>query len=88
VAGLPHDRVRVGALPEGLGHEPGPQRVPAQPLDLGRGVAGFLSAATDDLPDRVPGDRSVADDAGAVHRPQQRPGRIGGFREPGGAADV
>src|SRR5664280_1653218 len=64
VPGLPHDRVGVGAGPEGLGDEPGAQRVPAELVDLGGGEAGGGGAAVDHLVDRVPGHRGAADGAG------------------------
>src|SRR5664279_1371800 len=88
VSGLPHDRVRVGALPEGLGDEPGAQRVPAQFVDLGGGEPGGGGAALDHFGDRVAGHRPVADGAGLVHRREQRPGRVGGLGQAGGAAAV
>jgi hypothetical protein len=85
---MPHDLVRVGAGPEGLGDEPGPQGVPAQLPDLGGGVAGLFGAAADHLVHRVPAHGPVPDHPGAVHRREQRPPRIRRFGQPGRPAHM
>src|SRR5664279_3641413 len=69
--------MRVGAGPEGLGDEPGAQRMPTELVDLRGGEPRGGRAAVDHFVDRVSGHRGGADGAGGVYPREQRPGRVG-----------
>ncbi len=87
VPGLPHDCVRIGALPERFGDEPGPQRMPTQFRDLFWGVSGVGGAAGQHHVHRLPRHPDDRDPAGLVDQREQRPPRIDRFGEVD-AADV
>ena len=88
VPGLPHDRVRVRAGRKASVTNPARSECPPSSA-IWAGVNPACSARRRIISfTACPVIAPVADRAGLVHRREQRPLRVGRFREPGGAAHV